>query len=464
MRFRLRDYALPVAVWKNRRLMNAAPFWPADRLGGWVQGRRLAIVQHAYDTVPYYRQLFDRAGIRPGDTARPEIWARVPTIAKTTIREQGASMISTSRATRGAVWAETSGSTGLKLRILLDRDVNAAAFALFMRAWGSGGHYHVWQRHAAMKGLSYDTGWRYNRAIRCLELSSARINPDSARFFRDLILKYRPRFMRGYPSAMYLFCRLLRDQGLDLHIPMIISGSETLYDFQRQEIEGFLGARMYNHYTHWERAASILECSAGRLHAQQDYGYHEILDGEGRVVGPGEPGVITVTTLHNRAMPLIRYQTGDVAVWSSEPCPCGQTFPSVERIEGRQTDYLVTLRGELISGTFAVEAFRTLPHLLSAQIVQAEIGRIEVRIVKGEGYREPETTRLILDALGQRLGADMKIELRFCGVEDLERSPVGKIRQCFNRIPAEQLARVGVAVTWGLNAPQASTSEAGRSV
>jgi len=73
--------------------------------------------------------------------------------------------------------------------------------------------------------------------------------------------------------------------------------------------------------------------------------------------------------------------------------------------------------------------------------------------VKGAGYQEPETTRMILDALRQRLGADMKIEIHFCGVEDLERSPVGKIRQCFNRIPADQLARVGLAVTWGLNAP-----------
>lgn len=464
MRFRLRDYALPLAVLKNRRLMQEAPYWPVARLEDWVQRRRTAIVQHAYDTVPHYRKAFDQAGIRPSETTRPEVWAQMPTIAKTTICDEGESMISTSSATRGAVWAETSGSTGLKLRILLDRDVNAAAFALFMRAWGSGGHYHPWQRHAAMKGLSYDVGWRYNRGIRCLELSSARINPESARFFRDLILKYRPRFMRGYPSAMYLFCKLLRDQKLELHIPMIISGSETLYDFQRQEIEGFLGARMYNHYTHWERAASVLECSAGRLHAQQDYGFHEILDPEGRVVGPGEPGVITVTTLHNRAMPLIRYQTGDIAVWSADRCPCGQTFPTVERIEGRQTDYLVTPGGSVVSGTFAVEAFRTMPNLLSAQIVQSEIGRIEVRIVKGAGYREPESTGMILDALHQRLGADMKIEIRFCGIEDLERSPVGKIRQCFNRVPADQLARLGVAVTWGLNAPQASASATTKAV
>lgn len=462
MRFRLRDYALPLKVLKNHRLMQDAPFWPTGRLESWMLSHRTAILQHAYDTVPYYRQAFDREAIQPSETGQPEKWARVTTSDKTTIREQGDAMISTSSATKGAVWAETSGSTGLKLRILLDRDVNAAAFALFVRAWGSGGHYRFWQRHAAMKGLSYDAGWHYNPAIRCLELSSARINPESARFFRDLILKYRPRFMRGYPSAMYLFCRLLREQRLQLHIPMIISGSETLYDFQRQEIEGFLGARVYNHYTHWERAASILECQAGRLHAQQDYGFHEILDNEGRALGPGESGMITVTTLHNRAMPLIRYRTGDIAAWSTDRCPCGQSFPTVDRIEGRQTDYVVGPGGRLVSGTFAVEAFRTLPNLLSAQIVQAEVGSMEVRIVKGQGYHEPENTRMILDALHQRLGADMKIEIRFCGIEDLERSPVGKIRQCFNRIPADQLARLGVAVTWGLNAPQPKTSVKGK--
>jgi hypothetical protein len=45
----------------------------------------------------------------------------------------------------------------------------------------------------------------------------------------------------------------------------------------------------------------------------------------------------------------------------------------------------------------------------------------------------------------------MQIHLRFCQLEELERNPVGKIRQCFNRLSPEDLARVNIPVSWGLH-------------
>jgi phenylacetate-CoA ligase len=370
---------------------------------------------------------------------------------KEIVRANTDDLISRTADPKRIMWVTTSGSTGMQLRIALDQNINAAAFALFWRAWGSGGYFHLGQRHAVMKGLFYEAGWKYNHAIRALELSSARVGPDTVRQFRDLILKYRPRFMRGYPSAMFLFSRLLRENGLELHVPMVISGSETLYDFQRKEIEDVLGARVYNHYTHWERCASVLECTSGRMHAQLDYGFHEILGEDGQPVPPGVSGVVTVTTMHNLAMPLIRYRTGDIASWSLESCDCGQSFPVITKIEGRQTDYLVAADGKLISGTFAAAALWPLPNLLYSQIIQRELGKVEVRIVKGGGYREPENTQAVLAALRARLGDGMQIDLRFCQLEELERNPVGKIRQCFNRLSPEDLARVNIPVSWGLH-------------
>jgi phenylacetate-CoA ligase len=451
MRFRFRNYFYPFGVLKYRRLFKEAPYWSAGRLEEWSQARRAAILTHAYETVPYYRRAFDRHGIRPQDLTRPETWSRIPLMEKEIVRANTDDLISRTADPKRIMWVTTSGSTGMQLRIALDQNINAAAFALFWRAWGSGGYFHLGQRHAVMKGLFYEAGWKYNHAIRALELSSARVGPDTVRQFRDLILKYRPRFMRGYPSAMFLFSRLLRENGLELHVPMVISGSETLYDFQRKEIEDVLGARVYNHYTHWERCASVLECTSGRMHAQLDYGFHEILGEDGQPVPPGVSGVVTVTTMHNLAMPLIRYRTGDIASWSLEPCDCGQSFPVITKIEGRQTDYLVAADGKLISGTFAAAALWPLPNLLYSQIIQRELGKVEVRIVKGGGYREPENTEAVLAALRARLGDGMQIDLRFCQLEELERNPVGKIRQCFNRLSPEDLARVNIPVSWGLH-------------
>ena len=459
MRFRFRDYSYPFGVLKYRRLMSQTPEWRPDRLEAWSRARRTAVVTHAHENVPYYRRLLEAHGIRPQDVDRQDVWNRIPLLDKEIVRTNTDDLISRTADLKRSMWVTTSGSTGMQLRILLDQNINAAAFALFWRAWGSGGYYHLGQRHAVMKGLHYEAGYKYNHAIRALELSSARVGPDTVRLYRDLIAKYRPRFLRGYPSAMYLFCRLLREHKLDLHVPMVISGSETLYDFQRREIEEVLSTRLYNHYTHWERCASVLECDAGHMHAQLDYGFHEILDEDGQPVPPGVSGVVTVTTMHNLGMPLIRYRTGDIASWSNERCDCGQPFPVINRIEGRQTDYLVVPGGKLISGTFAAAALWPLPNLLYSQIIQRKLGTVEVRIVKGSGYREPENTESVLRGLRSRLGEDMQIELQFCQLDQLERNPVGKIRQCFNRLSADDLARVNIPVSWGLHT--ASASEGG---
>ncbi|HEU5304915.1 MAG TPA: hypothetical protein VFU40_09760, partial [Gemmatimonadales bacterium] len=87
--------------------------------------------------------------------------------------------------------------------------------------------------------------------------------------------------------------------------------------------------------------------------------------------------------------------------------------------------------------------------------------RVELRIVKTKDYREPDDTGEIHRAMQEQLGADMKIEVRSCGLEDLERSPVGKIRTCFNRIPPEQLAGMSVSVVWASHRPEAGTGAPG---
>jgi phenylacetate-CoA ligase len=117
-------------------------------------------------------------------------------------------------------------------------------------------------------------------------------------------------------------------------------------------------------------------------------------------------GEITVTGLNNLAMPLIRYRTGDLASWSAESCACGQSFPVVQQIVGRQNDYIVSPAGELTSGTSAVFGLKLMPEILYFQLIQRELGSVEVRIVKASNFREPEDTFRVQEALLSRLGAD----------------------------------------------------------
>jgi len=61
----------------------------------------------------------------------------------------------------------------------------------------------------------------------------------------------------------------------------------------------------------------------------------EIVDPEtGARLEPGQPGEVVVTSFEE-AYPLIRYGTGDAAIYTEEPCPCGRTSPRLVDILGR---------------------------------------------------------------------------------------------------------------------------------
>ncbi len=434
MKFRLRDYFSPLAVLRCHRLMGAAPFWDRERLEQWTRARRAGIVAHACRNVPWYRQRFAESGLRTERLEDPAEWLRVPLTEKRQVRDHGEQFCSEADAD-GAVWAHTSGSTGTPMRILLDRHVNAAAFALFWRAWSTGGYWRLGQRHAVLKGPLDPGLLRVNGRLRALEIASGQVNADTLDVVAQALDRYRPRFIRCYPSAMYLLCQLLEERGRRLYIPLVITGSETLSPHQRSRIEGVLGARVINHYTHWERAASILECEHGAMHAQEDYGHHEILDPRGRPVGPGEQGEITVTGLHNRAMPMIRYRTGDLGVWSTRDCPCGRSFPVIERLEGRITDLLIRNDGVTVTGRAVANVIkRELWDVRYLQLVQRSPGTLLLKVVPAPGFNEATSGGIMRDIL-QLLENRMDLELEICSVGALIRSPTGKIRECVNLIP-----------------------------
>jgi len=444
MKFRLRDYMRPMNVLRYRRLMSEAPYWRGDQLADWVRARRRQLGVHAARTVPNYAKSFAAAGVQPERLDDDAEWQRIPTIDKSVVVADPAQLVS-SDAARSSVWASTSGSTGMPMKILLDPGINAAAFALFWRAWSTGGYWKLGQRHAVMKGPLSDGLMHFNRRIRALETVAARINASTVGSVRDALAAYGPRFMRGYPSSMYLFCRLLEEHGLELQIPLVVSGSETLYDYHRSTLESVLKARVINHYTHWERSASILECEHHSLHAQEDFGHHELLDRNGQPVPAGVEGEITVTGLHNHAMPFIRYRTGDIGVWADKACACGRSFPVIERILGREVDFLIRKDGAVLAGMAVTRFMRQLTDVRYVQIVQYVSGAVIVKVVRGANYSELTTKRIVRE-LRAMFDEQMDVEVEFCEIDGLERSPVGKIRQYISRVKSGQSVPQAVVV------------------
>lgn len=118
----------------------------------------------------------------------------------------------------------------------------------------------------------------------------------------------------------------------------VLSSAEPLDGNLRRAVEKSWGCAVFDHWGMTETGyGGGVECAA---HA----GYHvrmadlllEIADAaSGEPLPVGETGEIVVTTLGPRAMPLIRYRTGDAARLLPGPCPCGCPLPRLGPVPGR---------------------------------------------------------------------------------------------------------------------------------
>jgi phenylacetate-CoA ligase len=179
---------------------------------------------------------------------------------------------------------------------------------------------------------------------------------------------------------------------------------------------------------------SLIACECQRhdgLHVNADGVYVEILR-DGRPADPGETGSIVVTDLTNRAMPLLRYQVGDVAVLSERQCPCGRGLPLLERLEGREADYVVTPAGEMISGISLTENFALqVPGIAQFQIVQESVQRFRFRIVRGPDFG-PASLQRLRSLVRERFGSDVNYQCEY--LEQIPPEPSGKYRFCISQV------------------------------
>ena len=112
----------------------------------------------------------------------------------------------------------------------------------------------------------------------------------------------------------------------------------------------------------------------------------EILDGEGQDCLPGKLGRLVVTRLEPGPMPLIRYDSGDVASWVGGECACGRELRRISRVQGRSTDIVTTPAGDRLIVHFFTQLFELIPEIRQFQVRQEVPTRIRILYVPGRGF------------------------------------------------------------------------------
>jgi phenylacetate-CoA ligase len=396
-----------------------------------------AQIRHAYATVPFYRRRFEEAGLRPGDLRTPDDYRRLPVLTKADVRARGAALRSTACHGETLHRKETSGSTGVPLVIYVDEASQQHKRACTLRAdeWSG---WRFGERVAKLWGDrgGLRPGWRGRLRNALLErvtyLDTLKVTDATLADFAAKLRRAPPSLIFGHAHSVYLFAEYARGAGVVLRPRGVISAAMVLHDWQRRAIEKVFACPVTNRYGCEEVSLIACECeSHGGLHVNTDGVYVELLR-DGEPAGPGEPGSVVVTDLTNRAMPLLRYQVGDVASWSGRPCPCGRGLPLLERVEGREADYVVTPSGELISGISLTDHLAVhIPGVAQVQIVQEEVARLVFRIVRGPEFG-PTSLRRLRELVAERFGPGVEFDCEY--PERIAQEPSGKYRFCVSRV------------------------------
>jgi phenylacetate-CoA ligase len=411
-------------------------FLPRDQLED-LQLRSLkALVRHAFETVPFYREMSRKLGIAHQDIASIQDLKKLPTVTKDDIRADPERFLSSAFRPRALKRVNTSGTTGTPMPFWLDAEALQNNYAFYARAlsWAGVG---VSDRSVTFAGRVFippaqdaPPYWRHNVFNNNLLMSSYRISEATASSYLEKLERFAPVFVDSYPSAIFALAQFCEAHALPCGARprAIITSSETLLEHQRRTIEHVFGCRVYDQYGSAEMVVFASECERGTLHLHPEYGITEVLS-LGQEAPIGEPGELVCTGFQNWAMPLIRYEIGDTAVRSDAACPCGRHFPPLSAIVGRIDDTIVSPDGRHVGRLDPI--FKGVSGITETQIVQERIDRIIVRMVRGQGF-ESDAARVVMQELRKRVGEGVDLELSY--VDRIERGSSGKFRSVVSRL------------------------------
>jgi phenylacetate-CoA ligase len=202
----------------------------------------------------------------------------------------------------------------------------------------------------------------------------------------EWLRRERPDYLMTYSETLELLARVSGDERPVDSLKAVVAISEQLTPSMRAYTERRFGTPVHQVYGLMEFGLVAVRCDAGRYHVHNEHCFVEIVDESGRACEAGRTGRIVITTLTNAAMPLIRYDTGDLAEVVSGPCPCNRTLPSFGDIVGRYSR-IAFLPPQTMARVAALrEAIENMPSELARDLREFQIhqfadNRMELRFV-----------------------------------------------------------------------------------
>ena len=330
----------------------------------------------------------------------------------------------------------TSGTTGGGLHFATTEDALAEQWAVWWKYRNSHGIKtgtlcgYFAGRTIVPAHQKYPPFWRHNHPGNQIMFSGYHMNPANLASYIAKLREARPPWLHGYPSLLSLLAAYLLESGKDLgyQVKWITIGAENLMAYQVKLIRDAFGIHAIQHYGMAEAVANISETFDGQLKVDEEFAAVEFISNP-----QGLGHKIIGTNLSNLATPLLRYDTQDI-VEVIHPGSKVAKIRIVGSIDGREEDYIVLPDGTRLGRMDHI--FKDMTHIREAQLIQNEIGQVDIKIVRTSKFDFEDEENLIRE-FKARIGDETYLIIEY--VSEIRRSSRAKLRFVISNIPAAQL-------------------------
>ena len=396
-----------------------------EELHDYNEQRFLYIFRKAFDKSPFYHKLYTEAGITKADINCLEDIVKLPVVTKEMVKKNGLEMLTVSR--HRVISGHTSGTTGTPLTI----------YENWPSIWWERAYGYYYSKLCGYKDGQRIVTLRGNidksmlslkvHLANTLFLSSYNINAQTAETYYKKIIDFKPVAIKGYPSSLYALALALKDKGLECHIPVSFTSSETLYLHQRKLVEEVFHTQIYDHYGTTERTVSFDETiDHNGYYENPGYGIEEYYD-----------DYLITTSLINDAFPLIRYKTDDRIVLKEGVRKTKEGFidrGSIKNVDGRAAIFLICKDGTPVSDVALTFVFKHDYGVRYAQFIQNEVGKVLLNLVVDERYNS-DSEKYIRGYLDKTLGVNnMDVAIKLIPESELKYTGRNKLQLVISAI------------------------------
>lgn len=400
-----------------------------------------SIITHAYATVPYYRRIMDERSLSPSSFHTFDDISRLPLLTREILRMNQNDLVSTAADHDTLTSNFSSGSTGIRAEFKQDLNFRIWMRAHQLRTYGWCSNWQLGEPFVLLWGS--EIYWSSKQFVDKFEnfISNRRefntfcLSDKLVHAFLDELVNFNPVLISSYSNAIHLIAREAARHGVTIPALRSIQGtSEPLPPAMRDNIVKTFRCELFDKYGMRETNVIAHESPHHEEMCMQiENVFVEFLDESDRPVREGERGRIVVTTLNNMSMPLIRYETSDLAGPVSGVCSSGIELPRMTSVAGRLQDLIVSPKGDLIDAYLFSYLIMRFDEVHWFQVVQVDIDKLLIRVYAPRGLSN-STVNEIKERIQHHTNYPFHIE--FEPLSAMPHSSTGKFRLCISEFGA----------------------------